>query len=507
MSRTNAIGADSESASVDGRVRRRLLAADIYVASVAVLAAGLATVLIYTQFKMALLTPPWEFSWSSLLMLVVVVVLAERYTIRVASGIELSAAFLGFLLAAAIVGPLGAFAAGAVSPVLLSQRGQVVRSLWFHSAGGMTSGLTGVFYWGVLGIMSGTAIPHTSPLVVAGVGLLTGAFFQLVNYLLVAPLSWLRRGIHARTVWREGFQPFLPFHFFFLAISLGLIYIYRLYVTNNPDAPELYRTLLVALCLLPVLGLIYAFRAYAHQRELAQHNARLALRNERLFLQAVKSQVTALDVKDDYTARHSAAVAQWATDIARRMGLTQQQQNLTHLASLVHDVGKIGVPDEVLNFPGRLEGEAWALIETHCQNGYKILKTIDQFGELADVILYHHERYDGSGYPVGLVGERIPLISRIICVADAYSAMVSDRPYRKALPVEVAKGELRKHAGTQFDPLVVEYFLAVLEEHDLAYQRGEEADFDLEFSSDLFLRELPPEPEEQETEGVPAAAS
>ena len=142
--------------------------------------------------------------------------------------------------------------------------------------------------------------------------------------------------------------------------------------------------------------------------------------------------MTALDVKDNYTARHSAAVALWATDIAQAMALSKHEQNITHLASLVHDVGKIGVPDEVLNFPGKLERDAWLLVETHCQNGHKILKTIDQFGELAEVILYHHERYDGSGYPVGLVGEAIPLISRIICAADSYSAMVSDRPYRKA---------------------------------------------------------------------------
>ena len=158
-----------------------------------------------------------------------------------------------------------------------------------------------------------------------------------------------------RTVWREAAQPFLPFHFFFLAISLGLIYIYRLYVLQPGGVSQLYSTLLIMLCLLPVLGLIYAFRAFAHERELAQRNAALALRNERLFLQAVKSQVTALDVKDNYTARHSAAVARWATDIAEAMALSKREQNVTHLASLVHDVGKIGVPDEVLNFPGKLE--------------------------------------------------------------------------------------------------------------------------------------------------------
>ena len=339
---------------------------------------------------------------------------------------------------------------------------------------------------------------NTPAVAVAAIGLAAGVLFQGINYAVFIPVGWLRTGLRPGTIWLEGFQPFLPFHFFFLAISLGLIYIYRLYVLRPGGVSMVYSTLLIVLCLLPVLGLIYAFRAFAHERELSRHNAALALRNERLFLQAVKSQVTALDVKDNYTARHSAAVALWATDIAQAMALSKHEQNITHLASLVHDVGKIGVPDEVLNFPGRITGEAWSLIEAHCQNGHKILKTIDQFGELAEVILYHHERYDGSGYPVGLVGEAIPLISRIICVADSYSAMVSDRPYRKALSTEVAQGELRTHAGRQFDPVVVDYFLKVLAEHDLAYQRGELADFDLEFSSDRFLRELPAEPVEEE---------
>jgi HD-GYP domain-containing protein (c-di-GMP phosphodiesterase class II) len=243
-----------------------------------------------------------------------------------------------------------------------------------------------------------------------------------------------------------------------------------------------------------VLGLVYAFRAYAHQRELAQRNEALALRNERLFLQAVKSQVTALDVKDNYTARHSAAVARWATDISEAMNLSKHQQNITHLASLVHDVGKIGVPDEVLNAKGKLDGAGWGLIETHCQNGHKILKTIDEFDELAEVILYHHEKFDGSGYPTGIKGYDIPLLSRIICVADSYSAMVSDRPYRAALPLKVAKGELRRCAGTQFDPEVVAVFLEVLKSHDRRYQTGHSADFDLEFASDRFLRDLPAEP-------------
>jgi hypothetical protein len=460
-----------------------------YIASLGVAALGLACVLVYIQFRVHLLVPHGQFPWAGLVILACVALFAEKYSIRARPGLEVSAAFLAFLLSAAIVGPLGGFVTGTVSALVLAKRNALQRSLWYLVAAALVAGITGLSYWL---LMAAADRGHSSALVVAGVGLATGVLFQFVNVIIVSPMMWIRRGIGFFTVWREAAQPFLPFHFFFLAISLGLIYIYRLYAGREVGGlSTLYSTLLIVLCLLPVLGLIYAFRAFAHERELAQRNEALALRNEKLFLQAVKSQVTALDVKDNYTARHSAAVARWATDIAEALSLSKRDQSVVHLASLVHDVGKIGVPDEVLNHPGRLEADAWRMVETHCQNGHKILKTIDQFDELAEVILYHHEKYDGSGYPHGLVGVDIPLISRIICVADSYSAMVSDRPYRKALPVRAAKNELRKCAGTQFDPEIVRAFLEVLAGRDRRYQNGRKADFDLEFSSDRFLRELP----------------
>jgi len=380
----------------------------------------------------------------------------------------------------------------------------VERGICFSAGLGIVAGGTALFYWALAGQLGGADAPAV---MIAVTGLAAGVFYQVLNYAVFVPVGLLRRALNPVAVWREGFQPFLPFHFFFLAISLGLIYIYRLYVLRDSGTSDVYSTLLIMLCLLPVLGLIYAFRAYAHQRELATekgrlaaHNERLALRNERLALQAVASQVTALDLKDNYTARHSAAVAQWATDIANALGLGEHEVNVTHLASLLHDVGKIGVPDEVLNQAAQLDGGGWALLESHCENGHKILSHIDQFDELATVVLYHHERYDGEGYPVGLAGEDIPLISRIICVADSYSAMVSDRPYRKRLFPEVAREELELKKGAQFDPEVVDCFLDLLEQNDLFYQRGEHVDFHVEFQKVKFLRELPPEEEAPEAE-------
>ncbi len=254
--------------------------------------------------------------------------------------------------------------------------------------------------------------------------------------------------------------------------------------------------MLVMLCLLPVVGLIYSFRAYGRQHGLAKRNARLAVRNERLALQAVVSLIYALDLKDNYTAQHSAAVAQWAGDIAEAMGLNEYDVNLTHMASLLHDVGKIGVSEQLLRSPEKLSAENWVEVEGHCQHGYKILRQIDQFDEPATVVLHHHERFDGNGYPYGLSGESIPLASRIISVADSYSAMISDRPYGPPLPAEIAQAELEYRKGTQFDPQVVDCFLGLLGRSDTAYVMGEKADFRLEVQAVKFLRDLPAESED-----------
>ena len=224
------------------------------------------------------------------------------------------------------------------------------------------------------------------------------------------------------------------------------------------------------------------------------HNARLAVRNERLALQAVASHIYALDLKDDYTAQHSAAVAQWATDIAKAMRLTEQQVNLTHLAGLLHDVGKIGVPDELLKSPDKLERRELGRVESHCFHGHKILGQIDQFEELAKVVLHHHERYDGNGYPHGLVGRAHPpgephhLRGRLLLGHDQPAALSGRR-----CPTVIAEAELEFRKGTQFDPEVVDCFLDLLARSDEAYRLGKKADFRMEVQAVKFLRDLPAE--------------
>lgn len=169
----------------------------------------------------------------------------------------------------------------------------------------------------------------------------------------------------------------------------------------------------------------------------------------------------AIDARDTYTAGHSERVTNLSLKIGQALNLSSNQLNVLEIAALFHDVGKIGIPDKVLNKPGKLTDEEFNQIKEHPSIGIDILKTIEFLDKTLPMILHHHEKYDGNGYPLGISGEAIPLESRIICVADSYDAMTSDRPYRKGLPHTVAVDELIKFKGIQFDPEIVDAFLKI----------------------------------------------
>lgn len=174
---------------------------------------------------------------------------------------------------------------------------------------------------------------------------------------------------------------------------------------------------------------------------------------------AIQSLAAAVDAKDRYTSGHSERVANYATAIAEQMGLSKDMQDTLRVAGLLHDLGKIGVPDAILNKSGRLTQEEREVINRHPTVGGDILKRSPHLDRVLPGVVFHHERYDGAGYPDGLAGDGIPLIARVLAVADSFDAMTSERPYRKAMPVESALRELKNNAGTQFAPDVVEAFL------------------------------------------------
>ena len=234
------------------------------------------------------------------------------------------------------------------------------------------------------------------------------------------------------------------------------------------------------LFLFPALAAQRLFAMYQEQRRLATDLAVVNERLERANLSFASALVTTLDARDRYTAGHSAAVAIYARDIATRLGLDPETQQLAHLSGLLHDIGKIGVPPGVLEKTGPLTLQERRKMEEHSVIGERILANVEAYDEIAKIVRHHHERIDGQGYPDGITGERIPMISRIICVADAYNAMTSDRPYRDAMQPKVARERLVQAAETQFDVDVVNAFDSILSSASENYSRGARADFALE---------------------------
>jgi len=198
-----------------------------------------------------------------------------------------------------------------------------------------------------------------------------------------------------------------------------------------------------------------------YQQHLEQKVEAQARKIRASFLSAITALAYALEAKDKYTSGHSQRVAETSVAIAKELGLSQHSIERIRQAGLIHDIGKIGVRESVLNKPGRLTDEEFHHIKSHCEIGEHILTPIVEDEEILKVVRHHHERYDGRGYPDGLKSEQIPLGARILAVADTYDAMTSERPYREAMSDETACDEIKRCKGTQFDPVVADAFLRV----------------------------------------------
>lgn len=187
------------------------------------------------------------------------------------------------------------------------------------------------------------------------------------------------------------------------------------------------------------------------------------IEDKHIIVQTMKTFSNFIDTKDPYTRGHSVRVAYYSRELAKKLRLPERDVELIYYIALLHDIGKTLIPDAILNKPGKLTPEERSVIETHTSKGAMILKDFDAIEGIADGAGYHHEHYDGSGYPNKLKGEDIPFLARIICVADSYDAMSSDRCYRKRLSNDVIISELTTNSGKQFDPEVVDAMLSLLE--------------------------------------------
>ncbi|WP_162485042.1 HD-GYP domain-containing protein [Carboxydothermus hydrogenoformans] len=265
--------------------------------------------------------------------------------------------------------------------------------------------------------------------------------YLFINVLLVCLAASLSLNLPFMYIFIDNFRGFIP-NYALLAI-LG--YLMAL-VYNSIGIPG------IILFFIPLIITRYVFKLYSDLRE--------------SYLSTIRALVAALEAKDPYTKGHSERVSELAVEIAKEMGLNADQIDIIRHMALLHDVGKIGILDTVLNKKGTLDPEEKELIQEHPVLGAKIVEEIPFLKQYAGMVRHHHERFDGTGYPDKVSGEKIPLGARIIAVADTYDAMTSDRPYRSALTKEQAMSELELNAGQQHDPRVVKALLKVLERFD-----------------------------------------
>jgi HD-GYP domain-containing protein (c-di-GMP phosphodiesterase class II) len=201
------------------------------------------------------------------------------------------------------------------------------------------------------------------------------------------------------------------------------------------------------------------FESLGHQIAIAIENAALYKELDELFLSSIRAIVEAVDAKDPYTRGHSARVVEYSLRIGEALNFNKEELKRLEVSAILHDVGKIGIPDSILGKPGRLNAKEYNYMKRHPELGSSIIEPIAELKALIPNILHHHERYDGKGYPKGLRGEEIPLYARIICIADSYDAMTTDRPYRRRKSSGVALQELKKNSGTQFDRRLAALFI------------------------------------------------
>jgi putative two-component system response regulator len=200
----------------------------------------------------------------------------------------------------------------------------------------------------------------------------------------------------------------------------------------------------------------------SYQLHLEDKLAEQTIRIRESFLNAIKSLAFALEARDEYTSGHSERVTEFSIAIAEELGMPQDIIQKIRLAGMVHDIGKIGVKETILNKPEPLTKEEYIHVQSHCETGSRILLPIVDDDEILDIVIHHHERFDGRGYPDGLSGEQTSLGARIVAVADAFDAMTSTRPYRDALSIGDAINEIEKNKGTQFDPQIADIFIKIL---------------------------------------------
>lgn len=403
------------------------------------------------------LVQPW-----TILVLVVVNAIAERGSIWFTRTTQMSIALLPTLFAAILFGPLAAGLVNAASmlgdPELFArgdpERAPRLKWASYTSSRFLTGGAAGF----VAQALTDASAPGFGGLLVAA----------MVAALVAESLDIISTGITARIRGtrsiRSVARTLAPLLLTSLPLYVPLVAVLALaYTEVSPWTAPLF--------FIPALAAQRLFSMYQQQRQLAEDLSRA----NTSFAEAL---VATLEKSDQYTAGHSKAVAIYTRDIAQRMGLPPDVQVRAYLCGLVHDIGKVGLPASLLLKEGPLTLEERRQMQEHSAIGESILKKVDLYQDVALIVRHHHERIDGEGYPDGLEGPEIPLLSKIIAVADAYNAMTSNRSYRKAMPSRVARLRLAQAVESQFDTTAVAAFEAILASASEDYRTAQREDFE-----------------------------
>src|SRR5882672_6315331 len=398
-------------------------------------------------------------SWAGVIALATVAAFGERGRIKLKGNLDVSISLLPATFAAVLYGPLAAMIVFGASVAGLSL--PVAGRIAYLSSRALTGAAAAGAAAGVAALMSGGAGEIVAAATVAA----------LVAEGLDALFASLAFALRRLGSLAEALAELFP-------VVVASVPLYSPAVALLVLAYREISPWTLPLFFAPALAAQRWFLMYQEQRRLATD---LGAANERLQaanLSFAKGLIATLDARDRYTAGHSAAVAIYARDIAQRMGLSEEQGDLAHLCGLVHDIGKIGLPAGLLEKPGALTLDERREMQRHSEIGERILANVDTYAEIAGVVRHHHERVDGQGYPDGLSEPEIPLLSRIIAVADAYNAMTSDRPFRGAMPSRVARLRMAQAVESQFDTSVVAAFEALLAGGSEEYRSGRFEGFD-----------------------------
>jgi putative nucleotidyltransferase with HDIG domain len=439
---------------------RRTLA----VAQLALLATSLVVVVATTRAS------DWE--PTGLVVLLAGIAVASDAMAIETKAMRLTGSFVALVLAMALLGPGPAVAIGLLTVIpdairLRSRPALVLANVSAYATFPLAGGLA------VRALHLGDADGMNFALAVSAVF----AGVNVLNFLLIAvPMVCLSGG----TIWtavRNIYVPILPSEALAAALAVGTAATYR--AVGLP-------------ALVAILVALFLFQVLTRELLLSQDRAeQLEARSTQLAslqVGVLAALVQTLSLRDRMTARHSAAVARYARAIAEEVGCTTADQELVHTAGLLHDIGKFAFPDRILLANRKLDDDDWKIVRTHPYQGARLVRRINGYGPVAEIILAHHERIDGRGYPRGLTGEQIPQLSRMISIADTYDVMTARDSYRDPVSQAEAIAELRRVSGAQLDGELVEAFIRILERSGLQFQHTTDADFERELDFDARVR-------------------